>query len=59
MLNRSQDLLDATKAADFIAPLALRLYLVPIFRMAGTNKINGFESTVNWFGNPDWGLGVR
>ena len=44
--------------ADFLAPLALRLYLVPIMWMAGMHKVNGFESTVAWFGNTDWGLGL-
>jgi len=43
---------------DFLAPLALRLYLVPIFWMAGTSKLGSFDSTVAWFGNPDWGLGL-
>ena len=44
--------------ADFLAPLLLRLYLVPVFWMAGWNKLGHFESTVEWFGNPDWGLGL-
>ena len=26
--------------------------------MAGTNKLAGFENTVAWFGNADWGLGL-
>jgi uncharacterized membrane protein YphA (DoxX/SURF4 family) len=43
---------------DFVAPLLLRLYLAPVFWMAGWNKLNSFESTVDWFGNPDWGLGL-
>lgn len=43
---------------DGLAPLALRLYLVPVFWMAGTHKIAGMEQTVEWFGNPDWGLGL-
>lgn len=51
-------LLESTRIADFLGPLALRLYLVPIFWMAGTTKWNGFEGTVQWFGNPDWGLGL-
>jgi putative oxidoreductase len=55
---RLQSLLDATKAADFLGPLALRLYLAPIFWMAGTSKLGSFENTVNYFGNPDWGLGL-
>ncbi len=44
--------------ADFLAPLALRLYLVPIMWMAGMHKVTGFENTVAWFGNADWGLGL-
>jgi putative oxidoreductase len=55
---RLQSLLDTTRAADWLAPLALRLYLVPVFWMAGTMKIDGWENTVAWFGNPDWGLGL-
>jgi len=58
MLNKLQDTLDATRAVDFLAPLALRLYLVPVLWMAGTMKFKGWEGTVAWFGNPDWGLGL-
>ena len=36
----------------------MRLYLVPVFWMAGTNKLGDMESTIAWFGNPDWGLGL-
>ena len=43
---------------DGLAPLALRLYLVPVFWMAGTQKLSGIENTIEWFGNPDWGLGL-
>lgn len=43
---------------DGLAPLALRLYLVPVFWMAGTQKLKGMESTIEWFGNPEWGLGL-
>ena len=61
-LTRSlHQLLDRTRFADFLAPLALRLYLAPVFWMAGTNKLDGFlphANTVAWFGNPDWGLGL-
>ena len=55
---KAQSLLNTTRVADFIAPLALRLYLVPIFWMAGTKKLGDMESTAAWFGNPDWGLGL-
>jgi putative oxidoreductase len=42
----------------YLNGLALRLYLVPVFWMAGTRKIAGMENTIQWFGNPDWGLGL-
>ncbi len=50
--------LNHTQKLDFLAPLLLRLYLVPVFWMAGTNKIEGFDNIVEWFGNSDWGLGL-
>jgi uncharacterized membrane protein YphA (DoxX/SURF4 family) len=43
---------------DGLAPLAMRLYLVPVFWMAGSQKIAGMDSTIEWFGNSDWGLGL-
>ncbi|WP_414979242.1 DoxX family protein [Congregibacter sp.] len=43
---------------DGLAPLALRLYLVPVFWMAGTQKIGGMENTIEWFGNAEYGLGL-
>ena len=58
LLNRLQDGLDATRRLDFLGPLLLRLYLVPVFWMAGTHKLADMESTIAWFGNPDWGLGL-
>ncbi|WP_126453855.1 DoxX family protein [Sulfuriflexus mobilis] len=53
-----QQLLDRTRTFDFLGPLAMRLYLAPIFWMAGMSKFNAFEDTAAWFGNPDWGLGL-
>lgn len=53
-----QRLLDSTRAVDFLGPLFLRIYLVPVFWVAGTNKLSSFEDTAAWFGNPDWGLGM-
>lgn len=58
MLNRVHDLLDLTRKADFIAPLLLRLFLALVFIAAGLQKATSFDSTVQWFGNPDWGLGL-
>ena len=57
-VNKLYAILNFSKRADFLAPLALRLYLVPIFWMAGTKKLSDIESTAEWFGNPDWGLGL-
>jgi len=53
-----QRVLDSTRVTDFLAPLALRLYLAPVFWMAGTSKLADMVSTIEWFGNPDWGLGL-
>lgn len=41
-----------------VASLAIRLYLVPIFWMAGWQKLQHFPETIEWFGNSDWGLGL-
>ena len=49
---------DKIKSLDFLASLALRLYLVPILWMAGSKKFSNFSSTVDWFGNEEWGLGI-
>ena len=40
---------------DGIASLALRLYLIPIFWMAGHNKLQHFNDTVEWFGKSECG----
>lgn len=53
-----QKICTVIKHFDGIAALALRLFLVPIFWMAGTNKLMHFQDTVAWFGNSDWGLGL-
>ncbi|HLD65122.1 MAG TPA: DoxX family protein [Pseudomonas sp.] len=58
LLKRLQACLDATRRLDFLGPLLLRLYLVPIFWMAGTHKLADMDATIAWFGNPDWGLGL-
>lgn len=68
--NRALDLLNLSRHLDFLAPLLLRLYLVPVFFVAGSNKWNplaedstfnpaeGLANVAEWFGNPDWGLGL-
>jgi len=55
---KAQTLLNSTRAVDFLGPLALRLYLVPIFWMGGTKKLADMDSIIEWFGNSDWGLGL-
>ena len=55
---KAQMYLDKINVTDFIAPLLLRLYLVPVFWMAGTMKLGSMVSTIEWFGNSDWGLGL-
>lgn len=50
--NDAHDVLDTLRALDFLAPLMIRLYLVPIFWMAGMHKLEGFDDIVQWFG-PD------
>jgi len=64
-MNFAQDILDRVRALiEFAGPLLLRAYLVPVFWVAGNNKWNPFDpdsslqSTIDWFGNPDWGLGL-
>ena len=49
IMNKLQDMLDTTRKADFLAPLLLRAYLVPIFYEAGIKKANNFAYTVLWF----------
>ena len=58
VLQRYQKCLQHFKHLDGMAALALRIYLVPIFWMAGQNKLMHFNDTVEWFANPDWGLGL-
>lgn len=57
LLIKLQSLLDAMRAADWLAPLGLRLYLAPIFWHAGMMKYNSFADTAEWFGSAD-GLGL-
>lgn len=58
LLIAAQDLLDRSRIADGLAPLLLRLYLAPVFWMAGMQKLNHFPETVSWFGDSDYGLGL-
>lgn len=55
---RARHLMDRSRQLDFLAPLALRLYLAPVFWFAGTNKLSHMDDTIAWFGNTEWGLGL-
>lgn len=48
-LNQLQNLLDRTRALDFLGPLALRIYLAPIFILAGQNKLANAEYLIPYF----------
>lgn len=56
-LNRG---LDKAKRLDFIAPLAIRLYLLPTLFEGAHAKVTGFQGTVEWFATPvaQGGLGM-
>ena len=50
--------IEKLKVIDWLGPLALRLYLAPIFIGVGAHKFANWDDMVAWFGNPDWGLGL-
>ena len=61
ILSRLQGWLDLTRNVDFLAPAALRLYLAPVFILAGMNKLGNAENVAAYFeflGVPDPGLMV-
>ncbi len=39
LANKAQSLLNTTRAVDFLGPLALRLYLVPVFWMPAAKSL--------------------
>lgn len=45
-----QALLDKTRKADFLAPLLLRIFLAPIFIIAGYGKLTALDNTAYYFG---------
>ncbi|MEM8844659.1 MAG: DoxX family protein [Pseudomonadota bacterium] len=48
-INFINTIFDKLRAIDFLAPLALRLYLAPIFILAGMNKLSNVENVASWF----------
>lgn len=53
-----QKLVTQLQQLDFIPLLLLRLYLTPVMMQAGWTKLQSFDSTLSWFADPDWGLGL-
>ena len=45
-----QELLDKTRQLDFLAPLLLRIFLAPIFIIAGYGKLTALDNTAYYFG---------
>ena len=43
------DALNLSRRADWLGPLALRIYLAPIFILAGWHKLTALEATASWF----------
>ena len=49
LVRKAQAFLQSFTAVDFLAPLAFRLYLAPIFIAVGLHKLHNFEDIVSWF----------
>ena len=58
LVSLSNVLISKLKTIDWLGPMALRLYLAPIFIAVGAHKFANFDSMVAWFGNAGWGLGL-
>ena len=43
---------------DGVVLLLIRLYLAPVMVQAGWQKLANFDSTVQWFGDAEFGLGL-
>lgn len=57
-VRRLDEKLQVLRHLDGLPILMVRLYLVPVFWMAGTAKLMNFQATVAWFGDTDDGLGL-
>ncbi|MGH8224287.1 MAG: HvfX family Cu-binding RiPP maturation protein [Woeseiaceae bacterium] len=49
LLPRLRGALNAAKSIDFLGPAALRLYLAPIFILAGMSKLGNAENVAGYF----------
>ena len=51
ILKRLHSGLESTRKIDFLAPLAFRIFLAPIFILAGLGKLGSIDNTAAYFGN--------
>lgn len=58
MLRLQDRFVDTLRPVEGLGPLLIRLYLAPVMIQAGWTKFASFQSSVAWFGNPEWGLGL-
>ncbi|MDX1571663.1 MAG: DoxX family protein [Xanthomonadales bacterium] len=49
LLVKLQQFMDAVRRIDFLGPVALRIYLAPIFILAGFNKLSNAENVASYF----------
>lgn len=49
LLVNLNSLMDKVRNLDFLGPLALRIYLAPIFILAGSNKLANAENVASYF----------
>lgn len=49
LMKTLRGLLDKTKVLEFLAPLSVRIFLAPIFILAGWAKLSNAESTASFF----------
>ena len=47
-----------TRHIDGVVLLLIRLFLAPVMVQAGWQKLANFDSTVQWFGDTEFGLGL-
>lgn len=58
LIKQYRKLIGKLNQFDGLGSFLLRLYLAPVMIQAGWTKWSAFDSTVAWFGNDDWGLGL-
>ena len=55
-INRVQDLFENYRKVDFLAPLALRVYLIPVFWVVGYTKLAHFSDVATYYFGQQLGL---